>query len=644
MSASCVGNIANLNNDPNDFVNFIDYTFLANSWMIEQVLSAEDLDRNGLVDSNDLAIFTENWLTEAHSGSAGTYYVDDVNGNDSNPGTRDAPWRTIERALPSSCGADTTVAQGSTVIIRSGNYGSITYDEGVDSGRNDWITYRADSGPVPVIESLQISNTPNAYMRWINIHFREEVASLKPIVRIMAGGGTYNRTSHVQILNCQIDYRQTDQSQACLAIVNADQVNINDCLIQNGLKVVNANQVIITGCWIQQGNDGIYVESSTVLSLSSNVIADGNSLGVFFSPAEPGSENVVIRNNLIYGSYLYSPLWIQLVNDLNLVNNTIVAECIGVNSMGNVVGSDCDSCIIYNNIVQNCTFSSNGANTNQGHNIYTDYNDSSKNNIGSNSIEGVIVDFVDASNYDFRLIPTSIAVDFGNPEYASVIDILGNLRDTFPDAGCYEYVSGPSDTTPPSIPQNLTAQVVSESIIDLTWEPSSDPESGISYYKIYRDGVQIDTSISTFYSNKGLNAGTTYSYEISSTNGQGLESGRSNSAQATTFLDITPPSIVSVSASETSLEIIFNEPLDTVSAEDIYNYIITGGISVMSASLDTDTVTLTTSAHTKGTYTLTVKDVRDTSGNPMIETTTDYEYGDGLVTHWKFDETSDTTA
>jgi uncharacterized repeat protein (TIGR02543 family) len=108
--------------------------------------------------------------------------------------------------------------------------------------------------------------------------------------------------------------------------------------------------------------------------------------------------------------------------------------------------------------------------------------------------------------------------------------------------------------------------------------------------------------------------------------------------------DEMPPQILSVNASETAVVINFSEPLVATSAELTNNYSINNGISITAASLDTDTVTLTTSAHAEGSYTLTVANVQDTSGNPMTSTTIGYEYHYGLVAHWKFDDGSGNTA
>jgi len=60
MSPSIAGNIADLNHD--DIVDWRDFADFSNTWEANKSLLAEDLDRNAIVDPNDLLIFTENWL------------------------------------------------------------------------------------------------------------------------------------------------------------------------------------------------------------------------------------------------------------------------------------------------------------------------------------------------------------------------------------------------------------------------------------------------------------------------------------------------------------------------------------------------------------------------------------------------------
>jgi len=179
----------------------------------------------------------------------------------------------------------------------------------------------------------------------------------------------------------------------------------------------------------------------------------------------------------------------------------------------------------------------------------------------------------------------------------------------------------PSDTTPPSIPTNLSATVVSSSQINLSWSPSSDPESGISNYNIYRDNVLVGTSNTTSFSVTGLSEGTTYTYEVSAVSGAGLESSQSSSISATTSIDTTPPTITSVTATgdPTKVQVAFREPIEQTSATNVGNYSINNAITVSGASLgfDLKTVTLTTSSHSEGiTHTLTLNNVLDRATVP----------------------------
>jgi chitodextrinase len=90
------------------------------------------------------------------------------------------------------------------------------------------------------------------------------------------------------------------------------------------------------------------------------------------------------------------------------------------------------------------------------------------------------------------------------------------------------------DTTPPTIPANLTATVASSSQINLSWTVSTD-NVGVIGYKIYRDTTLIDTITGTTYQDTGLSAGTPYTYNVSARDAAGNESSQSSQASDTTF-------------------------------------------------------------------------------------------------------------
>lgn len=99
-----------------------------------------------------------------------------------------------------------------------------------------------------------------------------------------------------------------------------------------------------------------------------------------------------------------------------------------------------------------------------------------------------------------------------------------------------------TDTTPPSVPDGLTASGTSISRIDLSWTASTD-DVGVAGYQIFRDGTQIATSTTTSYQDSGLAVSTAYSYAVSAYDAAGNESARTPSVSARTQDDTTPPTV-----------------------------------------------------------------------------------------------------
>jgi hypothetical protein len=74
MSLSTVGNIANLDNDPCDTIDFNDLAVFVEKWLYEEVLLSEDLDRNGIVNFVDYAIFAQQWPGALFAAEPGIEY------------------------------------------------------------------------------------------------------------------------------------------------------------------------------------------------------------------------------------------------------------------------------------------------------------------------------------------------------------------------------------------------------------------------------------------------------------------------------------------------------------------------------------------------------------------------------------------
>lgn len=90
------------------------------------------------------------------------------------------------------------------------------------------------------------------------------------------------------------------------------------------------------------------------------------------------------------------------------------------------------------------------------------------------------------------------------------------------------------DTVAPLTPANLSTAPISSTEIGLSWDASTDNVI-VTGYKIYRNGMQIDTTTGTTYQDTGLSPSTTYTYTVSAYDAVGNESSQSISVSATTM-------------------------------------------------------------------------------------------------------------
>jgi hypothetical protein len=122
---------------------------------------------------------------------AETYYLDAVNGSDTNPGTSAAPWKTLAKT-------QSVVLGGDTVLIRDGSYGDFTDNV----ARNDWVTYKADEGHHPEFQTIHLGRSVeekyDGYLRFDGI----KVKILKPGVRTFSI--IVDHVNYVEFLNCYI--------------------------------------------------------------------------------------------------------------------------------------------------------------------------------------------------------------------------------------------------------------------------------------------------------------------------------------------------------------------------------------------------------------------------------------------------------
>jgi chitodextrinase len=69
------------------------------------------------------------------------------------------------------------------------------------------------------------------------------------------------------------------------------------------------------------------------------------------------------------------------------------------------------------------------------------------------------------------------------------------------------------DTSPPTVPGNLTATSVLANSVSLSWSPSTD-NVGVTGYRVKRGGVDIGSTASTSFTDGTVSPGTTYLYSV----------------------------------------------------------------------------------------------------------------------------------
>lgn len=141
---------------------------------------------------------------------------------------------------------------------------------------------------------------------------------------------------------------------------------------------------------------------------------------------------------------------------------------------------------------------------------------------------------------------------------------------TWTDVHFDEIVVG-LDTNPPSAVTSLTATAVSESQIDLVWNPSTD-DSAVAKYGVYKDGVWVadvtHTGAGSYgYNVTGLTAGTSYTFEVKAVDTwNNTSTGNSQVVRATP--DTTAPaaitSLTATPASHTQIDLQWNPGTDNV--------------------------------------------------------------------------------
>lgn len=326
----------------------------------------------------------------APASAGGAAYVS-PDGSDSNPGTADAPWRTLQHAFG-------RLAPGSTLYLRAGTYPDWV-TESVSGTESAPITITAYPGEQPVITGrFKLSGS------WVTVsqlRFLGSTAANSNGVLVYVSGA-----DHVSLVDDELTHANMS------AIYAGDPGNGSDYLT-------------IARDWIHDNgthtnhDHGIYLGTGAHGAIVDDVITGNFARGI---QCYPDCDYTLIANNTVAGN---ARAGIQVgdesgeSSDGNTIVNNVVASNgdVGIRSYwGGAAG-------VGNVARDNLSWGNSGGNT-AGPGI--DFS-------GNLSVDPHFV-----GSGDYQLTAGSPALDVALTSYAPALDFLGHARGALPDLGAYE--------------------------------------------------------------------------------------------------------------------------------------------------------------------------------------------------------------
>jgi hypothetical protein len=238
-----------------------------------------------------------------------SFYVS-TTGNDSNPGTQAAPWRTVQHAA-------NTVRAGSTVNVRGGIYAELVTIKTSGNAADGFITFRSFPGETAILDAEHF--TPSGRQGVLTIHnqsyvriegfeirnFRTAEHRLAPLGISIMGSG-----SHIELLKNNVHHiEQTFNGRDApgrggngfgIAVYGTDaRTPISELVIDGNevhhLKTGSSESLVVNG-------------NVTNFRITHNVVHDNNNIGIDVigfertapDPAVDQARDGIVSGNLVY--------------------------------------------------------------------------------------------------------------------------------------------------------------------------------------------------------------------------------------------------------------------------------------------------------------------------------------------------------
>jgi hypothetical protein len=399
----------------------------------------------------------------ASTAQAANYYVA-TNGSDGNPGTLSRPWKTLQHA------AD-RVAAGDTVRVRAGNYAGASFETSGTASRP--IVLQAYSGETPVI-TADNPDTPDG----INL----EGASYMTVKGFTVNGRTRAGIRAVTCNHVTIRDNRVDRNGSwgiftgfCDDLLIEHNVATNS-VRQHGIYVSNSgDRPVIRRNFVwgnsaagihmngdaSEGGDGIISDAL----VEDNIIhANGATGGSAINM--DGVQDSIVRNNLLYDNHASGISLFQEdgggpSSGNSLLNNTVIVASNGrwaLNIQDGARNTTLGNNILYNmgsyrgvidispdslpGLASDYNAVMNRFTTDGGDSIMTLAQWRTRTGLDAHSFVATPAQlFVDSRHNDYRLSPTSPAIDHGATLADVTDDLLGVARPqgAYYDVGAYEF-------------------------------------------------------------------------------------------------------------------------------------------------------------------------------------------------------------
>ncbi len=245
------------------------------------------------------------------SGQPNTSFYVSTTGNDSNPGTQTAPWRTVQHA------AD-TVRAGSTVNVRGGIYEEIVNIKASGNATDGYITFRSFPGETAVLDAehfapegrsgiLTVLNKSYIRIEGFEIrNYRTAEHRLAPLGISVMGAG-----SHIELLKNNVHHieQNFDGRDAPgrggngfgIAVYGTDaKTPISELVIDGNevhhLKTGSSESLVVNG-------------NVTKFRITHNVVHDNNNIGIDiigFERTAPDPAVDQARDGVVSGNWVYN--------------------------------------------------------------------------------------------------------------------------------------------------------------------------------------------------------------------------------------------------------------------------------------------------------------------------------------------------